>query len=138
MKWVVGIGVEILGEELIVFCVVLMLVLMKSVIELYEFVFKILNEREREWFWVGTSGMKFFEVGKLVIFWGEGKWVLVMVSDGNVILNVFWVDFVGMYYFLKFEIFEGSDVENFMFVFERCGDGSFVVGWFLLVKVSDV
>jgi outer membrane biosynthesis protein TonB/rRNA-processing protein FCF1 len=137
MKWAAGTGVETSGEESIALCAVPTSAPTKSAIESHELASKISNEREREWSWAGTPGMKFLEAGKLATPWGEGKWALVTASDGNVIPNALWADFAGTHHLLKFETPEGSDAENSMFVSERCGDGSLVVGRLLPVKVSD-
>jgi hypothetical protein len=137
MKWAAGTGVETSGEESIALCAVPASAPTKSAIESHELASKISNEREREWSWAGTPGMKFLEAGKLATPWGEGKWALVTASDGNVIPNALWADFAGTHHLLKFETPEGSDAENSMFVSERCGDGSLVVGRLLPVKVSD-
>ena len=105
--------------------------------ECVEVASKVWSGRERGWCGAGAPGRKVGGAGKWGTPWGGGKWALVTASDGNVIPNALWADFAGTHHLLKFETPEGSDAENSMFVSERCGDGSLVVGRLLPVKVSD-
>jgi hypothetical protein len=138
MKWAVSARANTPDKDSVALCALPTSVPTEDAIQAHDLATKITSVREREWSWAGTPGIKFHEAGKLATPWGEGKWALVTASDGKVIQDALWVDFAGSHHLLKFETAEGSDEENSMFVSERCGDGSLVVGRLLPIEVRGV
>ena len=103
----------------------------KSEIDAHELASSLV--KGREWSWAGNKPMKFLGGGELETPWGKGAWSLVKSGDATLDDRAVWADFVGAHHLLKFETPQGG-AKNSMFISERCGDGTLIVGRELLTN----